>query len=87
MSASLYKQLWERRLKITVYFEAPAGAHEIAVFYDEMLYMACVPALETKAKAQGYVLSESVAYEDEDPKQIEIDNLRAELEYFYEGRK
>jgi hypothetical protein len=74
-------------MKITVYFEAPAGAHEIAVFYDELLYAACVPALETKAKAQGYVLSESVAYEDEDPKQIEIDNLRAELEYFYEGRK
>jgi len=74
-------------MKITVYFEAPAGAHEIAVFYDELLYMACVPALEARATAQGYVLSESVAYEDEDPKQIEIDNLRAELEYFYEGRK
>lgn len=52
-------------MKITAYFEAPAGAHEIAVFYDELLYMACVPALEEKAKAQGYVLSESVTYEED----------------------
>ena len=52
-------------MKITVYFEAPAGAHEIAVFYDEMLYMACVPALEARATAQGYVLSESVTYEED----------------------
>ena len=52
-------------MRITVYFEAPAGAHEIAVFYDEMLYMACVPALEARATAQGYVLSESVTYEEE----------------------
>ena len=50
-------------MKIKVYFEAPAGAHEIAEFYDEVLYMACVPALEDKAKAQGYVLTESVTYE------------------------
>ena len=51
-------------MEIKVYFEAPTGAHEVAVFYDEMLYMACVPALESKAKAQGYVLTESVTYEE-----------------------
>jgi hypothetical protein len=50
-------------MKITVYFEAPAGAHEVAMFYDEIIYKACVPALE--AKAWGYVLSESVTYEEE----------------------
>ena len=51
-------------MKIKVYFEASAGAHKIAEFYDEVLYMACVPALEERAKAQGYVLSESVTYDE-----------------------
>jgi hypothetical protein len=40
--------------------------------------------LEQLAASQGYIVTESLDYED--PKQIEIDNLRAELEYFYEGR-
>jgi len=53
-------------MKITVYFEAPTGAHEVAMFYDEIAYKACVPALEAKAKASGYVLSESVTYEEEE---------------------
>lgn len=52
-------------MKITVYFEAPAGAHKVAVFFDELLYVACVPTLEKMATAQGYVLSESVTYEEE----------------------
>lgn len=52
-------------MKITVYFEAPAGAHVVALFFDELLYSACVPALEERATAQGYVLSESVTYEEE----------------------
>jgi hypothetical protein len=54
-----------QEMKITVYFEARAGAHEVAVFFDELLYAACVPALEERATAQGYVLSESVTYEEE----------------------
>jgi hypothetical protein len=53
-------------MKITVYFEAPTGAHEVAVFFDELIYNVCFPALEEKAKAQGYVLSESVTYGEED---------------------
>lgn len=52
-------------MKITVYFEAPAGAHEVAVFFSELIYKVCVPALEARAKAWGYVLSESVTYEEE----------------------
>jgi hypothetical protein len=52
-------------MKITVYFEAPAGAHEVAVFFDELIYEACVPALKAKATAWGYVLSESVNQVDE----------------------
>ncbi len=52
-------------MKITVYFEAPAGAHEVAVFFSEIIYKACVPALEAKATAWGYVLSESVTYDEE----------------------
>ena len=52
-------------MEIRVYFEAPAGAHEVAVFFDEIIYKTCVPALEAKAKAWGYELSESVTYEEE----------------------
>ena len=71
-------------MKIAVYFEAPAGAHMVAQFDEESTYMACLPALEKLAKSNGYIVTESMDYED--PKQIEIENLRAELEYFYEGR-
>ena len=71
-------------MKVTVYFEANAGAHIVAQFDEESTYMACLPALKQLAASQGYIVTESLDYED--PKQIEIDNLRAELEYFYEGR-
>jgi hypothetical protein len=66
---------------VTVYFEAKAGAHVVAQFEGEEAYMACLPALEQLAESQGYVVTESLDYED--PKQVEIDNLRAELNYFY----
>jgi hypothetical protein len=52
-------------MKIKVYFEAPAGAHKVATFYDESTYIMCEPALESLAKTLGYVLSESVTYEEE----------------------
>ena len=52
-------------MNITVYFEAPAGAHVVALFFDELLYVECVPTLKKMATAQGYVLSESVTYEEE----------------------
>ena len=71
-------------MKIAVYFEAPAGAHMVAQFDEESTYMACLPALEKLAKSNGYIVTESMDYDD--PNQIEIENLRAELEYFYEGR-
>jgi hypothetical protein len=71
-------------MKVTVFFEANAGAHVVAQFDKESTYMACLPALEKLAESQGYIVTESLDYED--PKQVEIDNLRAELEYFYEGR-
>jgi len=72
-------------MKIAVYFEAPTGAHMVAQFDEESTYMACLPALEKLAKSNGYIVTESMDYDD--PNQIEIENLRAELEYFYEGRK
>ena len=72
-------------MKLTVYFEAKAGAHMVAQFDEEETYMACLPVLETLAKSKGYIVTESMDYVD--PKQMEIDNLRAELNYFYEGRK
>jgi len=71
-------------MKIAVYFEAPTGAHMVAQFDEESTYMACLPVLEKLAKSNGYIVTESMDYDD--PNQIEIENLRAELEYFYEGR-
>ena len=71
-------------MKVTVYFEANAGAHIVAQFDEESTYMACLPALEKLANSNGYIVTESMDYDD--PNQIEIENLRAELEYFYEGR-
>ena len=69
-------------MKVTVFFEAKAGSHIVAQFDEESTYMACLPALEQLAVSQGYIVTESLDYED--PNQIEIDNLRAELKYFYE---
>ena len=71
-------------MKVAVYFEAPSGSHMVAQFDEESTYMACLPALEKLAESNGYVVTESMDFED--PNQIEIDNLKAELKYFYEGR-
>lgn len=72
-------------MRVVVYFEAKAGAHTVALFDEEATYMACLPALEKLAKSNGYAVTESLDFED--PKQIEIDNLKAELKYFYGGGK
>jgi len=72
-------------MKVAVYFEAKAGAHMVALFDEEATYMACLPALEKLAKSNGYAVTESLDFEDS--KQIEIDNLKAELKYFYGGGK
>jgi hypothetical protein len=52
--------------KIVVYFETPNNSYAevVAQFADDDLYNACVPVLEAQAKAQGYILTESVR-EDE----------------------
>jgi len=47
-------------MKVTVYFEAKAGAHAVAQFDEEATYMVCLPALEELAKSQGYIVTESV---------------------------
>jgi len=73
------------QMKVAVYFEAKAGAHMVAQFDEEATYMACLPALEKLAKTNGYIVTESLDYED--TKQLEIDNLKAELKYFYGGGK
>jgi hypothetical protein len=72
-------------MTVAVYFEAKAGAHMVAQFDEEATYMACLPALEKLAKSGGYIVTESLDYDD--PKQIEIDNLKSELKYFYGGGK
>jgi hypothetical protein len=72
-------------MKVAVYFEAKVGAHMVAQFDEEATYMACLPALEALAESKGYIVTESLDFDD--PKQIEIDNLKAELKYFYGGGK
>ena len=72
-------------MKVAVYFEAPTGAHMVAQFDEEATYMACLPALEKLAAKGGYIVTESLDFED--PNQIEVDNLRAEMNFFYEGRR
>ena len=71
-------------MKVAVYFESPTGSHMVAQFDEESTYMTCLPALEKLASSKGYIVTESLDYED--PNQIEIDNLRAEMNFFYEGR-
>jgi hypothetical protein len=72
-------------MKVAVYFEAKVGAHMVAQFDEEATYMACLPALQALAESKGYIVTESLDFDD--PKQIEIDNLKAELKYFYGGGK
>ena len=50
----------ESDMKVTVFFEAKAGAHVVAQFDEESTYMACLPALEALAKSQGYIVTESL---------------------------
>ncbi len=49
----------EEASRITVYFEAKAGAHQVAQFDSEETYMACFPALEQLAMLKGYIVTES----------------------------
>jgi len=45
---------------INVYFETKTGAHMVAQFDEEEVYMACLPALEKQAESKGYIVTESV---------------------------
>jgi hypothetical protein len=45
---------------VTVYFEAKAGAHVVALFDSEETYMACLPALEKLGESKGYIVTESL---------------------------
>jgi hypothetical protein len=51
-------------MKVAVYFEANAGAHMVAQFDEESTYMACLPALEKLAKTNGYIVTESMDFEE-----------------------
>lgn len=51
---------------LEVFYENQGSwAQRIAIFDDEAAYMACVPALEAWAEAQGYVLTERYVEEVE----------------------
>jgi hypothetical protein len=47
-------------MKVIVYFESSAHAEVVAQFSDESLYMACLPALEAKAKELRMIVTESI---------------------------
>lgn len=52
-------------MKVTVYFETPNNSYavQVAMFDEETTYMACLPALEKLAKANGFIVTESVNHE------------------------
>lgn len=58
--------LGEYKMRVIVYFETPNFSHaeQVAEFFSEELYLACLPALEKQAKENGWVVTESVR-EDE----------------------
>lgn len=45
---------------VKVYFEQNGYAELVAVFNNEETYIACLPALEARAKEQGMIVTESV---------------------------
>jgi hypothetical protein len=80
MTEADYKNIEGRNkmttMKVTVIFEANAGAHVVAQFDEESTYMACLPALEQLAASQGYIVTESVTYEEnKKPKTTMLKNL------------
>jgi hypothetical protein len=53
------------KTEIVVFFESPLHAEEVAHFSDESLYLACLPALEAKAKELRMVVTESMREEED----------------------
>jgi len=51
-------------MKVAVYFEAKVGAHMVAQFDEEATYMACLPALEALAESKGYIVTESLDFDE-----------------------
>lgn len=54
-------------MKVVVYFEneSPAYGEVVAQFADEELYLACLPALEAKAKEARMIVTESLREDEE----------------------
>lgn len=54
-------------MKVVVYFEneSPAYGEVVAQFADEELYLACLPALEAKAKEMRMIVTESLREDEE----------------------
>jgi hypothetical protein len=76
---------------VTVYFEAGAGAHEVAQFDNEETYMACFPALEQLAMLKGYTITESVGEAMTDQQKIEtlgecLNNITQSAEAYLEDK-
>ena len=47
-------------MKITVYYESNTHAEEVAIFYDELIYMECLPRLKRDAKSKRMKVTESI---------------------------
>ena len=50
-------------MKIRVYFESSSHAEEVAYFTNEADYMACLPYLESRAKKERMIVTESIEEE------------------------
>lgn len=55
---------------IKVYIDYNTTSELIATFYDESIYMSCLPALEKVAKENNGVLIESIDSESEEMKSV-----------------
>ena len=58
-------------MRIIVYLEMDSHSEIVAEFASDYLYSICLPALETYAKSEGYILTESVR-EDELMNDMEV---------------
>jgi len=47
-------------MNVKVYFESDVHAGLVAVFDNEEIYMACLPALEKLAREKGMIVTESI---------------------------
>ena len=65
-------------MKIVVYFENGMASEVVAQFASEELYDACFPAIDKKAKEDGYVVTESMREDEEVTDNFDYDGDEAQ---------